>query len=110
MARGLTGTLGITLNKRKNLPYSTVGRDDYQAQILPTLTETVLDVETSLDVSLRLYFPAHQISRLLRPDPVQPGPARPLTADWTAWTDWSYSGAGAPPPPPAARCCRDVLG
>ena len=86
------------------------GRDNYQAQVLPALTETVLYVETSLDVPLCLYFSAHQVPRLLRPDPVEPGPARPLTADWTARTDWTDGGAGAPPPPPAGGRGRDVLG
>ena len=85
-----------------------LGRDIYQAQVLPALTETVLYVETPLDVPLCLYFSAHQVPRLLRPDPVEPGPARPLTADWTAGTDGTDGGAGAPPPPPAGGRGRDV--
>ena len=87
-----------------------LGWDKYQAQVLPALTETVLYSEASLDISLCLYFSAHQVSGLLRPDPVEPGPARPLAAHWTARTDGSDGGARAPPPPPAARRRRHVLG
>ena len=85
-----------------------LGWDKYQAQVLPALTETVLYSEASLDIPLCLYFSAHQVSGLLRPDPVEPGPARPLT-DWTGRTDWTGGGAGAPPPPPAAGRRRDVV-
>ena len=84
-------------------------RDNYQGQVLPALTETILYVETPLDVPLCLYFSAHQVPGLLRPDPVEPGPARPLTADGTARTDWTDGGAGAPSPPPAGGCGWDVL-
>ena len=85
-------------------------RDNYQAQVLPALTETILYVETPLDVPLCLYFSAHQVASLLRPDPVESGPARSLTAHWTARADWADGGAGAPPPPPAGGRSRDILG
>ena len=80
----------------------------YQAQIFPALAEAVLYVKTSLDVPLALYLPHTEVPSLLRPDPVEPGPARPLT-DWTGRTDWTCGGAGAPPPPPAAGRRRDVV-
>ena len=80
----------------------------YQAQIFPALAEAVLYVKTSLDVPLALYLPHTEVPSLLRPDPVEPGPARPLTADGTAGTDGAAGRAGAPPPPPAAGGCRHV--
>lgn len=60
-----------------------------QTQVLPALTQVVLDAEAAVNHLLRLNLSHSSISSLLRPQPVQSGPARSLTTDRTAWTDWT---------------------
>ena len=84
----------------------------HQTQVLPALTQVVLDAEAAVNHLLRLNLSHSSISSLLRPQPVQSGPARSLiqsmmimrtlnmmtammmkilylTTDRTAWTDWT---------------------
>ena len=51
----------------------------HQTQVLPALTQVVLDVEAAVNHLLRLNLSHSSISSLLRPQPVQSGPARSLT-------------------------------